>query len=153
MHIVTRVVRILAYARVGSISRAQPLIGHVPALSQLAKAAAKSSPDGAAPAQLPTTVRAQLALLSKQWPAAEALLLAQGQVDEAITAYQQAHRWALESTSLAVFSSMSFVWITWSFMQGCFQPGVARKKVLNVAAGPRWNCIPAVGAWNRSFCA
>lgn len=54
---------------------------------QLAKAAA-----GAPPGQLPTHVRAQLALLSKQWPAAEALLLAQGQVDEAIAAYQQAHR-------------------------------------------------------------
>jgi hypothetical protein len=54
---------------------------------QLAKAAA-----GAAPGQLPTQVRAQLALFSKQWPAAEALLLAQGQVDEAIAAYQQAHR-------------------------------------------------------------
>jgi hypothetical protein len=59
----------------------------LPPAVQLAKAAA-----GAAPGQLPTHVRAQLALLSKQWPAAEALLLAQGQVDDAIAAYQQAHR-------------------------------------------------------------
>lgn len=60
---------------------------------QLRKAATKgNNTDGGAPAQLPASVRAQLALLSKQWPVAEALLLAQGQVDEAITAYQQAHR-------------------------------------------------------------
>lgn len=65
----------------------------MPLLLQLVKASSKNGAgSGAQPDQLPTSVRAQLALLSKQWPVAEALLLAQGQVDEAIAAYQQAHR-------------------------------------------------------------
>jgi hypothetical protein len=42
--------------------------------------------------QLPMDARAQLAALSQQWPVGEALLLAQGRVDEAISLYQQAHR-------------------------------------------------------------
>jgi hypothetical protein len=37
-------------------------------------------------------VRAQLAMLSRQWPAAEALLLAQGKADDAIAMYKQLHR-------------------------------------------------------------
>lgn len=37
-------------------------------------------------------VRAQLAVLAKQWPVAEALLLAQGKVDEVIAMYQASHR-------------------------------------------------------------
>lgn len=57
---------------------------------QLVKAAAKAGPQEQQ--HLPVSVRAQLALLSQQWPVAEALLLAQGQVDDAIALYQQAHR-------------------------------------------------------------
>jgi hypothetical protein len=38
------------------------------------------------------SVRAQLAMLARQWPAAEALLLAQGKADEAIDMYKQMHR-------------------------------------------------------------
>jgi hypothetical protein len=37
-------------------------------------------------------VRAQLAMLARQWPAAEALLLGQGKADEAIDMYKQLHR-------------------------------------------------------------
>lgn len=37
-------------------------------------------------------VRAHLAQLSKQWPAAEALLLAQGRVDDCIAMYQEAFK-------------------------------------------------------------
>jgi len=50
---------------------------------------------GAPPSQheLPVSVRAQLAILSHQWPVAESLLLAQGKVDDAIAAYKDAHRW------------------------------------------------------------
>lgn len=58
---------------------------------QLVKAAAKGGGNGSTQ-QLPVAARAQLALLSQQWPVAEALLLAQGQVDDAIALYQQAHR-------------------------------------------------------------
>jgi hypothetical protein len=57
---------------------------------QLVKAASKAGSQEQQ--QLPVSVRAQLALLSQQWPVAEALLLAQGQVDETIALYQQAHR-------------------------------------------------------------
>lgn len=59
---------------------------------QLVKAAAKAGPQEQQQ-HLPVSVRAQLALLSQQWPVAEALLLAQGQVDDAIALYQQAHRY------------------------------------------------------------
>jgi len=59
---------------------------------QLVKLVAKDTSGGTSTAPLPAHVRAQLALLSKQWPVAEALLLAQGQVDGVIHAYQQAHR-------------------------------------------------------------
>jgi hypothetical protein len=59
---------------------------------QLVKAAAKAGPQEQQQL-LPVSVRAQLALLSQQWPVAEALLLAQGQVDDAIGLYQQAHRY------------------------------------------------------------
>jgi hypothetical protein len=61
-------------------------------LLQLVKAAAKA---GSQEQQqhLPVSIRAQLALLSRQWPVAEAMLLAQGQADDAIALYQQAHRW------------------------------------------------------------
>lgn len=38
------------------------------------------------------SVRAQLAMLNKQWPVAESLLLAQGKVDECIAMYQEAHK-------------------------------------------------------------
>eukprot|EP00879_Flechtneria_rotunda_P031401 GHRR01034304.1.p1 GENE.GHRR01034304.1~~GHRR01034304.1.p1 ORF type:complete len:132 (+),score=63.98 GHRR01034304.1:681-1076(+) len=76
------------YAALGDVAKARYL-------HKLVKAASKSgSADIAArPGQLPTSVCAKLALLSKQWPVAEALLLAQGQVDDAIGAYQQAHRY------------------------------------------------------------
>ncbi|EFJ49307.1 intraflagellar protein IFT172 [Volvox carteri f. nagariensis] len=39
------------------------------------------------------SVRAMMAMLNKQWPVAESLLLAQGKVDDAITMYQDHHRW------------------------------------------------------------
>lgn len=55
--------------------------------AQLAKTAAKADAQ-----EQPASIRAQLALLSQQWPVAEALLLAQGQVDDVIALYQQAHR-------------------------------------------------------------
>jgi hypothetical protein len=62
---------------------------------QLVKAATKA---GAQEQQhLPVSVRAQLALLSQQWPVAEALLLAQGQVDDTIALYKQAHRYVCPS--------------------------------------------------------
>ena len=38
-------------------------------------------------------VRAGLARLQKQWGVAEALLLAQGKVEEAIRMYIEAHKW------------------------------------------------------------
>ena len=38
-------------------------------------------------------VRAELAKLSGQWPAAENLLLAHGKVDDTIAMYQEAHKW------------------------------------------------------------
>jgi hypothetical protein len=60
---------------------------HVFALLQLVKMAA-ASPDGS----LPPLVRARLAMLGQQWPVAESLLLAQGQVDDVIAAYQECHR-------------------------------------------------------------
>ena len=37
--------------------------------------------------------QAKLAQLDKQWGVAEALLLAQGRVDEAVQMYTQAHKW------------------------------------------------------------
>ena len=37
--------------------------------------------------------QAKLAQLSKQWGVAEAVLLAQGRIDEAIQMYTQAYRW------------------------------------------------------------
>lgn len=63
---------------------------------QLVKAANKAGSQEQQ--QLPVSVRAQLALLSQQWPVAEALLLAQGQVDETIALYQQAHRCVIHHT-------------------------------------------------------
>lgn len=61
-----------------------------PLCPQLVKAAANTQLQEQQP--LPVMVRAQLALLSQQWPVAESLLLAQGQVDDAVSLYQQAHR-------------------------------------------------------------
>jgi hypothetical protein len=37
-------------------------------------------------------VRAQLAMLDKQWPVAENLLLSQGKVNECIAMYQEVHK-------------------------------------------------------------
>eukprot|EP00798_Chlamydomonas_sp_ICE-L_P014196 gene14196-20166_t len=39
------------------------------------------------------SVLAQLAVLNKQWAAAESILLQHGRVDEALVMYQEAHRW------------------------------------------------------------
>lgn len=72
-----------------AVKESMPLCCAVPAL-QLVKVANKAGSQEQQ--QLPVSVRAQLALLSQQWPVAEALLLAQGQVDETIALYQQAHR-------------------------------------------------------------
>ncbi len=38
-------------------------------------------------------------MLSRQWPAAEALLLAQGKADDAIAMYKEMHRWAVVGTA------------------------------------------------------
>ena len=40
-------------------------------------------------------VRAKLAMLHKQWPVAENLLLSQGKVDECIAMYQNIHKYVL----------------------------------------------------------
>lgn len=37
-------------------------------------------------------VRAKLAMLNKQWPVAENLLLSQGKIDECIAMYQDIHK-------------------------------------------------------------
>ncbi|KAF8062969.1 IFT172 [Scenedesmus sp. PABB004] len=89
------------YAALGDLPRARYLHKARPcpelracaaAAPRLVKAARRAAPDGAPGAPLPTAVRAQLTLLGGRWPAAEALLLAQGQVDEAIAACKDAHR-------------------------------------------------------------
>ena len=54
--------------------------------------AALSGAGGGADA-LPVGVRARLAALARQWPAAEALLLAQGRAAEAVELYREAGRW------------------------------------------------------------
>lgn len=38
-------------------------------------------------------VRAKLAVLAKQWPTAESLMLNQGLIDDTITMYQESHKW------------------------------------------------------------
>lgn len=53
----------------------------------------QQQPIGDAPdTELPAAARAGLAALAGEWPAAEALLLAQGRVQDAIHAYKRAHR-------------------------------------------------------------
>ena len=37
-------------------------------------------------------VRAQLAVLNKQWPTAETLMLNQGRIDDVIKMYQESHK-------------------------------------------------------------
>ena len=41
-------------------------------------------------------VRAKLAMLNKQWPVAETLLLSQGKLDDCIAMYQDIHKWVTQ---------------------------------------------------------
>jgi intraflagellar transport protein 172 len=75
-----------------SLSRARQLIKQAEK-AQLADAPGLAAPPTPAAAELPASVRARLAMLAQQWPVAESLLLAQGNVDEAVAAYKEAHRW------------------------------------------------------------
>lgn len=74
------------YAALGDIAKSR-FLHKVVKLAELA--AKESGGDGYSS----YVVRAKLAQLSKQWPVAESLLLAQGRGPEAISMYQQAHRW------------------------------------------------------------
>jgi hypothetical protein len=84
----------------------------LPPSMQLVKQAEKeqheaqaSNPEGTVPRELPAGVRARLAVLAQQWPAAEGLLLAQGRVDEAIATYKEANR-CVGACFLGAFASL-----------------------------------------------
>ncbi|GFH08380.1 WD_REPEATS_REGION domain-containing protein, partial [Haematococcus lacustris] len=76
------------YAALGDITRTRFLHKVV---KKAQRAAAEHGGDG----YDSYAVRAQLAMLAKQWPAAEALLVAQGKVDECIAMYQDAYKYGL----------------------------------------------------------
>uniref|UniRef100_A0A7S0YIK8 Intraflagellar transport protein n=1 Tax=Polytomella parva TaxID=51329 RepID=A0A7S0YIK8_9CHLO len=75
------------YAALGDIARTRFLHR----MSKMASAAAAESGSGSGSDSF--AVRSQLALLQRQWPVAENLLLAQGKVDEVIVMYQDHQRW------------------------------------------------------------
>ncbi|KAF5830572.1 intraflagellar protein IFT172 [Dunaliella salina] len=74
------------YAALGDISRTRFLHRVVKEAQQAAKATGGNGYDS-------YSVRAKLAMLNKQWPVAENLLLSQGKVDECIAMYQDIHKW------------------------------------------------------------
>ena len=69
------------------------------------------------------SVRAMMAQLNKQWPVSESLLLAQGKVDDAITLYQDNHRWedairVADSTHHANAAALKQQYLTWLLETG-----------------------------------
>uniref|UniRef100_A0A7S3QV19 Intraflagellar transport protein 172 homolog n=1 Tax=Dunaliella tertiolecta TaxID=3047 RepID=A0A7S3QV19_DUNTE len=74
------------YAALGDISRTRFLHKVVKEAQQAAKATGGNGYDS-------YSVRAKLAMLNKQWPVAENLLLSQGKIDECIAMYQDIHKW------------------------------------------------------------
>lgn len=69
-------------------------------------------------ADLPPAARAGLAVLAGEWPAAEALLLAQGRVQDAVDAYKRAHRWVPHSRPPVCSLHLCPLHIEWRYAGG-----------------------------------
>lgn len=74
------------YAALGNITRTR-------FLHRIVKMAARAAAEFGGNGYESYGVCAQLAMLNKQWPVAENLLLAQGKVDECMQIYQDAYKW------------------------------------------------------------